>query len=90
MDKKCCFSYFPSRSDAELQFYCRDFENFSCGPQTRAVSAELMGKIGQNLPKSGERFPKKGGIVLLTNFLPLSDVKFNVDYDFAIKHDLIP
>ena len=42
------------------------------------------------LPKRGNNSSKKGGIFLLhTNFLCVLDAKFNVDYDFTIKHDLI-
>ena len=44
------------RPNVELQWY-GTFENSSVGPQTRAVSADLKAKIGQNWPKSGEQFP---------------------------------
>ena len=41
--------------------------------------------------KRGAWFLKKGGIFCWPpNFLCVLDAKFNVDYDFAIKHDLIP
>ena len=43
------------------------------------------------LPKAGNNFSKKGGLLLFpTNFLCVLHAKFNVDYDFSIKHDLIP
>ena len=42
------------------------------------------------LPTGKNNSSKKGGICLLpTNFLCVLDAKFNVDYDFVIKHDLI-
>ena len=40
--------------------------------------------------KRGTRFLKKGGKCFVSHqFLCVLDAKFNVDYDFAIKHDLI-
>ena len=40
--------------------------------------------------KRGHDSSKKGGNFLLpTNFLGVLDAEFNLDYDFAIKHDLI-
>ena len=43
------------------------------------------------LAKKGETVTKKEGknIFCTPNLLPLLDSKFNVDYDTAIKHDLI-
>ena len=40
--------------------------------------------------KRGHNSKKGGNFLLPTNFLCVLDAKFNVDYDFAIKHDLIP
>ena len=52
-------------------------------------SDQLMG-IHSLHQKGGHASSKKGGNFLLpTNFLCVLDAKFDVDYDFAIKHDLI-
>ena len=64
-----------------------DFENSSVGPHTRALSAGL----GDKISKKGGNGDKKRGqkYFFLPNLLPLLDAKFNVNYDTAIKHDLI-
>ena len=43
------------------------------------------------LAKMGETVTKKEGknILFSPNLLPLLDTKFNLDYDTAIKHDLV-
>ena len=64
------------------------FENSSVGPRSICVSTGLCGTIGPNLEY---KIPKKG-----TKHLPpeiwklFSDLKFDVDFDFTINHDLIP
>ena len=72
---------------AELQKYVGFFENSSIGPQTRSFSAGFGGKIAE---KGGNGDEKRGQKILRPpNLLPLLDAKFDVDYDSAIKHDLI-
>ena len=45
--------------------------------------------IGQFCPHRGT-IPQKGGDIFVAHqFLCVLDIKFNVDYDFSIKHDLI-
>ena len=46
--------------------------------------------VGQFYPNGGQ-FLKKGGDIFVAHqlFLCVLDVKFKVDYDFSIKHDLI-
>ena len=64
-----------------------DFENSSVGPHTRAFSAGLGDKISKN---GGNGDKKRGQKYFFPpNLLPLLDAKFNVNYDTAIKHDLI-
>ena len=75
------------RPDAELQSYVGDFENSSVGARYRAVSAEVGDEINQ---KVGNGSAKKGQFFCFPpKLICVLDVKFNVDYDFAIKHDLI-
>ena len=52
----------------------------------RAVSADFGAKINK---KVGNGSKKVGKFCLNPNFFTLLDAKFNVDYDFAIKHKLI-
>ena len=79
------FSETP-RPIAEIQSYVSVFENSSEGPRFGAVSVVIWGKIG---PKLGNG-DKKGGKKFCSPKLlsPFLDLKFNGDYDFAIKHDL--
>ena len=52
------------------------------GPFLQDLAAKSPKKEGTVTKKGGKNFsPPK--------WLPLSDAKFNVDYDSAIKHDLI-
>ena len=85
--QNCTFSQIPTRPLAELQKYVGFFENSSIGPQTRSFSAGFGGKIAEK----GGNGDKKGGkkILVPPNLLPLLDAKFDVDYDSAIKHDLV-
>ena len=65
----------------------RDFENSSVGARYRAVSAEVGDEIDQ---KVGNGSAKRGEIFCSPpKFICVLDEKFNVDYDSAIKHDLI-
>ena len=84
----CTFFLPTPRSIAELQSYVGFFENSSVGPRSIYISAGLRGTTG---PKLGDKIPKKGANILPPkNFDTFLDSKFNVDYDFAINHDLIP
>ena len=76
-----------TRPNTELQSYVGVFENSSVGLLTRALSDGLGDKIG----KKGGNGDKKGGknICFPPNLLHVLDGKFNIDYDTAIKHDLI-
>ena len=82
----CSFFSETSRPIAELQSYVGVFENSSDGPRFGAVSIIIWVKIG---PKLGNGDKKRGQKICPPKILlPLLDSKFNVDYDFAIKHDL--
>ena len=74
------------RPIAELQSYVSFFENSSVGPRSIYVSAVIWGKTGQKVGNGD----KKGGKYFAPPklLLPFIDLKFNVDYDSAIKHDL--
>ena len=84
---KLHFSETP-RPIAELQSYVGVFWNFF-------RRAEIWGRfrrnMGQNGSKSGKRGQKRGQKNFPPKFLPpFLDSKFNVDYEFSIKHDLNP
>ncbi len=53
--------------------------------RTRAVSAAFGAKIGQNIGNGS----KKGGKHFVAQKMMYMYAEFNLDYDFAIKHDLI-
>ena len=76
------------RPIAELHSYVGFFENSSVGPRYIYVSAGFRGTAG---PKLGLKIPKKGAKILPPKILTLfSDLKFDVDFDFAINHALTP
>ena len=88
LPQNCSFFSETPRPIAELQSYVGFFENSSAGPRFGAVSIVIWGKIG---PKLGNGDKKGGKKICPPNFVsPFSDSKFNLDYDFAIKHDLTP
>ena len=75
------------RPIAELQSYVGFFENSSIRPRSIYVSAGLRGTTG---PKLGDKTQKKGAKICLPKISILfSDSKFDVDFDFAINHDLV-
>ena len=91
--QKCHKTQSSPISDIEIQYYQKDFKNSYVGLRTRSVTAAFGAEIAQNVRngaktkwtvlKKGENFgfqPKP---------LRVLDAKFNVDFDFAIKHDLI-
>ena len=64
------------------------FENSSVGLRSIYASAGFRGTSG---PKLGYEIQKKGAKILPPkNFDPFFDLKFDVDFEFAINHDLIP
>ena len=63
------------------------FEEMPNGPRYGGLI--LIGVLGQRRSKIRERYFKKGGKTAPLKFsTTLLDSKLNVDYDFAIKHDL--
>ena len=68
-----------------------DFENFTYGLRYRDVSAGLLGQNQINRSNFRGQIWKLGGKILppKKNLAPLLDSEFDVDYDFAIKHDPI-
>ena len=80
------FSETP-RPIADLQSYVGFFENSSVGLRSIYVSADLRGTADSKL---GDETPKKGQKICPPKISTLfSDSKFDVDFDFAINHDLI-
>ena len=64
------------------------FENSSVGPRSIYAFAGFGSGTGPNL---GGKIPKKGAKILPPeNIDTFLDSKFDVDFDFAINHDLIP
>ena len=60
----------------------------SVGPRSRGISAGFGGKLS---PRLGGKIQKKGVKMLPPeNINTFLDSKFDVDFDFAINHDLIP
>ena len=84
----CTFFLPTPRSIAELQSYVGVFENSSNRPRSIYIFAgfgDTTGpKLGGKIPKRGQKFGPQN---ILTLFL---DLKFHVDFDFSINHDLIP
>ena len=64
------------------------FENSSDGPRYGDIFKRLLSKINKNCPFLGDELAKIcRGQHLSSNFsAPLLGSKFNVDYDFVIKH----
>ena len=83
----CTFSPAICLFNAELQSHVGFFEKTSVGPRYGGV---LTGYRRKNAQKVGNNSVKKGAKFLLpTIFLCSLDSEFNVDFDFAIKSDLI-
>ena len=71
---------------AELQSYVSFLENSSVGSRSGAVSVVTWDKTGQKLGNCDKKWRK---VLPTKKFTTFSRLKINVDYDFAIKHDLI-
>ena len=83
----CTFSTAICSFNAELQSHVGFFEKTSVGPRYGGV---LTGHRRKNAQKVGNDSVKKGAKFLLPIiFLMLIRCEFNVDFDFAIKLDLI-
>ena len=76
---------FRATHNYNCMFAC--FSNPSIGSRPVAVAAKIGCKRGKKLGHGpGKRGPKNLPPKIFTTFL---DSLFNVDYDFAIKHDLL-
>ena len=65
-----------------LQHICHEI-SLLCSKAVTAYVVEVQARIGN-------RGAKKGAHVLLPpKIFTFSDAEFNVDYDFAIKHNLV-
>ena len=85
---KLQFLLLTPRPIAELQSYVGFFENSSVGWRSIYVFAGFGDTTG---PKLGGKIPKKGAIILPPeNIDTFLDLEFDVDFNFAINHDLIP
>ena len=80
-----------SSPDAELKTHVRIFENIAYRLRYRGVFAGLSGHNQKNWSNFRGRIWKLDGKILRhpKYLAPLVDSEFDVDYDFAIKHDPI-
>ena len=76
--------------DTELKTYVRFLKN-STGLRYGDDSVELFGKIIKIVDFNGANLKIRGGGICppKSQRLPVFDSEFNVNYDFAIKHDPI-
>ena len=67
-----------------------NFENFAYGLRYRDVSASILSHNQKNWSIFRGKIWKLGGKIFSPKKLaPLVDSEFDIDYDFAIKHDPI-
>ena len=85
IEMRCTFSLGNWSFNTELHTEVRLFEEMSKGPRYGGLIFRLRGngdqKLGEGISKKLKTTPKKFSTMIL-------DLKFNVDHDFTIKHDL--